>query len=59
MQTNIFRIKPNDLIMDGYFYIGFIDYLLAGKKFYTRLFSPYDFKKNDKINLNYIKTINN
>ena len=31
--------------MCGYFSIGFIDFMLAGKKLadYTNLFSPYDF----------------
>ena len=38
--------------MCGCFCIGFIDFLLAGKKLtdYTNLFSPHDFKKNNKIN---------
>ena len=37
--------------MCGYFCIGFIDFMLAGKKLtdFTSLFSPYDFKKNDDI----------
>ena len=41
--------------MCGYFCIGFIDFMLAGKKLtdYTNLFSPYDFKKNDSIILSY------
>ena len=39
------------------FCIGFIDFMLAGKKLtdYTKLFSPHDFKKNDYINLPYFK----
>ena len=43
--------------MYGYFCIGFIDFMLAGKKLadYTNLFSPYDFKKNDGIILSYFK----
>ena len=43
--------------MCGYFYIGFIDFMLAGKKLtdYTNLFFPYDFKKNDNIILSYFK----
>ena len=43
--------------MYGYFCIGFIDFILAGKKFtdYTSLFSPHDFKKNDDIILSYFK----
>ena len=37
--------------MCGYLCIGFIDFMLAGKKLtdYTNLFSPYDFKNNDNI----------
>ena len=37
--------------MCGYFCIGFIDFILAGKKLTddTNLFSPYDFLKNDSI----------
>ena len=30
--TNIFRIQAYDSIMCGYFCIGFIDFVLAGKK---------------------------
>ena len=55
--TNIFRIQACDSIMCCYFWIGFIDFMLAGKKltFYTNLFSPYDFKKKDNIILSYFK----
>ena len=55
--TNIFRIQAYDSIMCRYFCIGFIDFMLAGKKLtdYTNLFFPYDFKKNDNIILNYFK----
>ena len=40
-----------------YFCIGFIDFMLAGKKLtgYANLFSPYDFTKNDSIILSYLK----
>ena len=57
IKTNIFRIQAYDSIMCGYFCIGFIDFMLAGKKLtdYTNLFFPYDFKKNDNIILNYFK----
>ena len=43
--------------MCGYLCIEFIDYMLAGKIliYYARLFLPYNFKKNDKTILNYIK----
>ena len=30
--ANIFRIQANNSVMCGYFCIGFIDYMLAGKK---------------------------
>ena len=53
--TNIFRIQVYDSIMCGYFCIGFIDFMLAGKTLteFTNLFSPNNFKKNDDIILNY------
>ena len=43
--------------MCGYFCIGVIDFMLAGKILidYTALFSPYDFNKNDQIILSYFK----
>ena len=55
IKANIFRVQANDSVMCGYFCIGFIDFMLAGKKLtdYTNLFSPYDFKKNDHIILSY------
>ena len=45
IKTNIFRIQENNSIMCGYFCIGFIDFMLTGKKLtdYTNVFSPYDF----------------
>ena len=45
--TNIFRIQAYDSIMCGYFCIGFIGFILAGKKLteFTDLFSPITFKK--------------
>ena len=57
IKANIFRVQANDSVMCGYFCIGFIDFMLAGKKLadYTNLFSPYDFKKNDGIILSYFK----
>ena len=43
--------------MCGYFWIGFFDFMSAGKKLTddTNMFSPYDFKKNDNIILSYLK----
>ena len=57
IKANIFRVQANNSIMCGYFCIGFIDFMLAGKKLtdFTRLFSPYDFKKNDDTILSYFK----
>ena len=55
--TNIFRLQANNSVMFGCFWIGFIDFRLAGKTLndYTNLFSPHDFKKNDDIILSYFK----
>ena len=57
IKANIYRVQANDLIMCGYFCIGFIDFMLEGKTLidYTNLFSPYDFDKNDQIILSYFK----
>ena len=43
--------------MRGYFCIGFIGYILAGKTLidYINLFSPHDFKKNGKTILDHMK----
>ena len=56
--TNIFRIQAYDSVMCGYFCIGFIDFMLAGKTLteFTNLFSPNNFKRNDDIILNYFIT---
>ena len=47
IKANIFRVQENNSIMCGYFCIGFIDFMLAGKTLIdlTNLFSPYDLKK--------------
>ena len=57
IKANIFQIQENNSIICGYFWIGFIDFMLAGKKLadYTNSFSPYDFLKNDSIILSYFK----
>ena len=41
-KTNIFRIQSNNSIMCGYFCIGFIDFMFAGKTliYFTSLFFP-------------------
>ena len=53
--TNIFRIQAYDSIMCGYFCIGFIDFMFAGKTLteFTILFSPSNLKENNDMILNY------
>ena len=55
IKANIFRLQANDSVMCEYYCIGFIDFMIAGKKLtdYTSLFSPLDFKKKDDIILSY------
>ena len=55
IETNIFRIQASDSIMCGYFCIGFIDFMFAGKTLteFIILFSPNNFKENDDIILKY------
>ena len=57
IKANIYRVQENNSVMCGYFCIGFIDFMLAGKTLidYTNLFSPYDFDKNDSIIFSYFK----
>ena len=49
--ANTFRIQAYDSIMCGYFCIGFIDFMLAGKTLtkHTNIFSRNNFKRNDHI----------
>ena len=58
IKTNTFRIQAYDSIMWGYFCIGFITFMLAGRTStdFTNLFSPNNFKKSDDIILNYFMT---
>ena len=51
IKSNIFRVQASNSIICGYFCIGFINFMLAGKKltYFTNLFSPYDFEKNGSI----------
>ena len=57
IKGNIYRVQANNSLMCGYFCIGFIDFMLAGKKLTdsTSLFSPHDFDKNDQIIFSYFK----
>ena len=58
-KINILRIQADNSIMCGYFCIGFIYFMFANKCVmdFPSLFSPYDFKKNDKIILDYFKQV--
>ena len=51
LKASIFRLQAYDSIMCGYFCIEFINCVLRGKTLldYTNLFSPNDFKKNDRV----------
>ena len=42
IKSNIFRVQSYDSVMCGYFCIGFIEFILAGKSliYFTSLFSP-------------------
>ena len=55
--TNIYRMQECGSIMCEYFCIGFIDFMLKGKSLleYTNLFSPNEYKKNDKVILQYFQ----
>ena len=57
IKANIYRVQATNSVMYGYFCIGFIDFMFAGKTLtdYTNMFSPYDFDKNDSIIFNYFK----
>ena len=51
IKGSVFRRQAYDSISCGYFWIEFINYMLKGKTLldYTNLFSPNDFKKNDRV----------
>ena len=50
-------MQDDDSVMCGFYCVAFIEYMLAGKTLlgYTNLFSPNDYKKNDKITYRYFK----
>ena len=56
--TNNFRIQAFNSVMCGYFCIGFVNFMLAGKSLtdFTNLFSTNHFNKNDDIILKYFMT---
>ena len=53
----VFRIQEYDSIICGYFCIGFMNFMSKGKSLleYTSLFSPHEYKKNDKIILKHFQ----
>ena len=57
VKSSIYRIQTYDSMMCEYFCILFIDFMLKGKSLseYTNLFSPNEYKKNDKIILQYFQ----
>ena len=57
--TNVYRIQACDSAMCGYFWIGFIDFMLKVKSLldYTDLFSRNESEKNDEIILKYIQKL--
>ena len=59
IKANIYCIQANNSVMCGYFCIGFIDFMLAGKKLidYTAFVSPHNFDKKDQIILSYFKEV--
>ena len=59
--VNIYRTQPHDLMMYGYICIGFNDFMLKRKSwlYYTNLFSPNKYEKNDKIILKYFHELQN
>ena len=56
-ENQVNEIQAYDSMMCGYFCIRFIDLLLKGKSLlkYTNLFSPNEYKRNDKIILKYFQ----
>ena len=58
IMSTIFEVQANNSAICGYFCIGFIDFMLAGKKLtdFTILFSPYGFEKNGSIITSCFKT---
>ena len=57
IKANIFRVQANNSIMCGYFWFGFIGFMLSGKTLvdFASKFSPHEFEKNDDIILSYFK----
>ena len=56
MMKNICRIQAYNSILWEYFCIEFNDFMLKGKEllYYTNLFPPNKYQKNDQIILHYL-----
>ena len=54
---DIVRTQDDDSIICGFYCIAFMEYMIPGKILldYTNLFSPNNYKKNDKIIYKYLK----
>ena len=54
---NIVGTQDDDSIICGFYCIAFMEYMIPGKILldYTNLFSPNNYKKNDKIIYKYLK----
>ena len=52
-----YRIQAYDSIMCGYFFIGFIDFMLKSKSLldHTNLFSSNEYEKNEKMIMKYFQ----
>ena len=52
-----FPVQANNSVRSSHFCIGFIDFMLAGKKLtdFKNLISSHDFEKNEEIILRYFK----
>ena len=55
--TNIWKIQSYNSIISRFFCIGFTVFMVTGESLlhYTNLFSPIEYKKNDKIMLEYFQ----
>ena len=51
INNNILGIQSDGCLMNGFYCFAFIQYMIAGRSLldYTDLFSPNEYKKNDKI----------
>ena len=51
LMVNIYRVQDAKSVLCGYYCIKFLDFMFDGKTLmdFTSLFSPHDFKENEKI----------